>query len=152
MLAAGPIAPAWIVFPIALLTMIVIAAHIGGLARAEMPPSRRRIRKANGWLMLFLVIAIACAAGLQTGQRLFVMLWMLVAGLTGVVLILAWIDALNSLRLHRRDREVLRRHMRGLVAARIPADKHSGPGPAAGPGFSAPFGGAEQGPDDRSSR
>ncbi|MCC6678472.1 MAG: hypothetical protein IT436_15160 [Phycisphaerales bacterium] len=127
-LAAGPLAPPWAVFPMALVTMIVIASHLSSLARADMPASRRRIRKANGWLMMFLVIALACAFGLSSSPRMFVMLWMMVAGLTGLVLILAWMDAVNSLRLHRRDRVLLQRHMRSLVAARIPSadDRNSG--------------------------
>lgn len=118
-LAAGPLAPAWLVFPMAFVTMLVIAGHLGALARADMPVSRRRIRRANGWLMMFLVVAIACAAGLTTTHRLFVMLWMLVAGLTGLVLIIAWLDAINSLRIHRRDRHLLQQHARRLVAARL---------------------------------
>lgn len=118
-LAAGPLAPAWIVFPMALAAMVVVAGHLSALARADMPASRRRIRRANGWLMMFLVVGMACAAGLATTQRVFVMLWMFVAGLTGLVLILAWLDAVNSLRIHRRDRLQLQQHARQLVAARL---------------------------------
>ena len=118
MLAAGPLAPPWAVFPMALMTMVILAAHLAGLARAEMPESRRRIRRINGWLMMFLVIALACAAGLPATHRTFVMLWLIVAGLTGLVLIIAWMDALNTLRLHRRARAHLQRHMRDLIARR----------------------------------
>lgn len=118
MLAAGPLAPPWAIFPMALVTMVILAAHLAGLARAEMPESRRRIRRINGWLMMFLVIALACAAGLPASQRTFVMLWLIVAGLTGLVLIIAWMDAVNTLRLHRRDRARLRAHMRDLLARR----------------------------------
>lgn len=127
-LAAGPLAPPWAVFPMALVTMIVIASHLRSLARAEMPASRRRIRRANGWLMMFLVIALACAFGLNSSPRVFVMMWMIVAGLTGLVLILAWMDAVNSLRLHRRDRLMLQHHARSLVAAHVPPAGGADPG------------------------
>lgn len=119
MIAAGPLAPPWAVFPMAVMTMIVISAHLNSLSRTDMPVSRRRIRRANDWLMMFLTIALACAFGLRSSPRLFVMLWLTVAGLTSLVLILAWLDAVNSLRLHRRDRALLQRHARELVAARI---------------------------------
>lgn len=123
--AAGPLAPPWAVFPMALVTMIIIAAHLRGVARADVPPSRRRIRTANGWLMMFLAIALACATGVVStaDKRTFVLCWMAVAGLTGMVLLLAWIDAFNSLRLHRRDRRELRGQFRGLVASQVAAQR-----------------------------
>lgn len=138
LIAAGPLAPPWAVFPMALITMIIIAGHLRGVARADVPASRRRIRTANGWLMMFLAIALACATGVVStaDKRTFVLCWMAVAGLTGMVLLLAWADAFNSLRMHRQARRELRGQFGGLVAGQIAAHRSaqlsaSRPAPAA---------------------
>src|ERR1043165_8998496 len=93
-LSAGPLAPLWLVLPLSILALLVIAAHILTLDQAEMPASRKRIRRANGLLMMFTVPLVAYAFGIATPARarVFVMVWMIVAGLVMLVLSLALLD------------------------------------------------------------
>ncbi|MBI1189697.1 MAG: hypothetical protein GC200_03325 [Tepidisphaera sp.] len=109
-LAAG-LVPSWAVFPLAVLAMLVVAGHVLWLPRAEMPASRRRIRIANGLLMLFALPLAAYALGIadpSNDKRGFVMAWMLVSGMVTIVLLVALVDLANTWRLHRRE-------LRGMI-------------------------------------
>lgn len=105
----GSLAPAWIVLPIAAVVMLLLAGHVLVMARADMPASRRRIRTINGVLMLCTVPVLACAFGLvsPSDQRLFVMVWMLGAGMVLIVLGLACMDLMNNWRIARDERRKL---------------------------------------------
>lgn len=100
--STDPIAPLWLVGPLAVLAMLAIAAHVLLLWQAEIPPSRRRIRLFNGVVMLFGTPIAAYAFGVVTPaqQAMFQFAWLLTAGLLLIVLLLAILDALNSIRLH----------------------------------------------------
>jgi hypothetical protein len=124
LLSPDPIAPSWLVLPIALLAMLVVAGHVLLLSRADMPPGRRRIRTVNGLLMMFTIPLTAAAFSLvppaQPHTRLFVMLWMLVAGLIVIVLSLAIVDVVHTFVIHRAERAELRRRLaeaRAVIAA-----------------------------------
>lgn len=104
-LASG-LVPAWAVFPLAALAMLVVAGHVLWLPRAQMPASRRRIRIVNGLLMLFTLPLGAYALGIadpSSDKRGFVVSWMLVSGMVTIVLLVAMADLANTWRLHRRD-------------------------------------------------
>jgi hypothetical protein len=106
MLAAA-IAPWWAVLPTAVVAMLVVAGHVMLLPGAAMPASRRRIRAANGLLMLVTLPLAAYAVGAadpDVDPRRFVLAWMLTAGLLVIILGLAMLDILNTLRLRSRER------------------------------------------------
>ena len=65
-LASNPILPAWLVLPMAVVTMLVISWHVMAIQRAKMPASRKRIRTANGLLMLFLTALLAYALSIMS--------------------------------------------------------------------------------------
>lgn len=112
---SGATLPPAIVLPIAFLAMIVIAAHLLALGRAGMPASRRRIRTVNGILMIGLVPMIAYAFTMSgsAAPRAFVILWIVITWLVGLILLLAVLDVANTMRIHRRALRELRRRVRG---------------------------------------
>ncbi len=114
-IGSGPVAPAWLIVPLAILAMLVIAAHVLMLPKVEMPDSRRRIRTANGMLMLFTTPIFAYALSIadpSQDQRAFVLSWMMVAGLLVIILLVAMFDIANTYRLHRVQLRALRDELR----------------------------------------
>jgi protein-S-isoprenylcysteine O-methyltransferase Ste14 len=80
-----------------------------------MPDSRRRIRTANGMLMLFTAPLLAYALGFANpaaDQRAFVLSWMLVTGLLIIILLVAMLDIANNYRLMFLQRKALREELR----------------------------------------
>ena len=112
-LNAGPLLSPWFVIPLSICALLVIAAHVLTLDQAEMPASRKRIRRVNGLLMMFTVPLVAYAFGIATPARprVFVMVWMIVAGLVMLVLSLALLDVVNTWRVTRRQRRELRKQI-----------------------------------------
>jgi hypothetical protein len=112
-LTSGPLAPTWLVVPLAVFALLVIAAHVLALDKAEMPASRKRIRKVNGLLMMFTVPLVAYAFGVAnpSNARVFVMVWMIVAGLVFLVLMLAMLDIVNTWRVTWKERRQLKRQI-----------------------------------------
>jgi hypothetical protein len=123
--AAAPVASAWIMIPVACVAMLVVAAHVIALGKAEMPASRRRIRSASGALMLLTIPVLAYASSIVTPAqtRLFVLSWTLGVGLLTLVVALALLDMLNTLRLHRAEKAALRQSLRETLTR--PADPAS---------------------------
>lgn len=117
---AGPLVPAWLAFPVGAVLVVVIALHLQSLKRADMPASRKRIRSANGWLMLAAAPITAYAFGAATTQnaRVFMLVWLTVAGLLGMVMLLACLDVLNNRRLHRSEQ----RRLGSQIGAAMPAN------------------------------
>lgn len=110
-LASGPILNAWIGVPLGVVTLMLVAAHVALLSRVEMPESRRRIRRVNGWIMLATIpvaVYAFCIAS-PAAPRSFALSWMAVLGLVAIVLMLACMDILNTLRLHRAEQREIRR-------------------------------------------
>jgi hypothetical protein len=116
-LASTPIAPQWLVFPLAGFSFVVVIWHIASVLRLPMPASRRRIRLANGVVMLALIPLIALAFGILSpaDARLFVICWLAVIGLLGVMVLLAMLDSANTARIHLDDRRTLRQETRRLL-------------------------------------
>lgn len=125
----GTIAPAWAVFPLAMITLVVVGAHVFSVARAtSMPASRRRIRLANGMVMMFTVPFAAQAlawAPVEHPRSFYI--WTFVAGLVVIVLLFALLDVVNSIRLWRVERHALRRR---LLDTRNPLDTRAPEHPA----------------------
>lgn len=121
---AASLAPAWAVIPMAIVTLLAVAAHVRALAEEGVPASRRRIRSANALVMLLAIPIGAYAIGIaqpQTDQRRFVFAWTLLAALLLVITGLALLDMLNTYRLYRKSkRELLRRlaHAKDAAPAR----------------------------------
>lgn len=106
-LAYAPLAPSWLVMPMAGLTLLVVASHVLSLGRAPMPPSRRRLRLANGIIMMLAIPIGAFALGMadpRSQPREFTMAWMLLTGLLLIVLLVAVADIFNNWRLARIER------------------------------------------------
>ena len=121
-LAQGPLAPAWVVLPLAGIALVATAAHILALReapRGALPESRRRIRIATGWVILVTIPLTAYAFGIaqpaKTGT--YLMVWMAVMALLGAILLLAMLDAINTVRLHRLATRRLREQFRRVREA-----------------------------------
>lgn len=115
MIAAAPILPAWVVLPMGVLTLLVIAAHVSVmLGDHTIPGSRKRIRVANGFVMMFVTPLIAFAFGVLSPDdvRTFTVVWTLIIGLLFIVIMLAGFDVLNTARLHTAERRRLRKRLR----------------------------------------
>jgi hypothetical protein len=109
--------PAWFVFPLAALAIVVLAGHLMIIARdATMPPSRRRIRTVTGVLMMAITPLAAYAFALTpvNEARTFVLIFAAVVGLLGIVIMLAGIDIANNVRLHRLEQKQVRRKLAEL--------------------------------------
>lgn len=124
-LAAVPVAPAWVVFPIGGFTLVVVIWHLYTILRSDPAtthPTRRRIRLANAGVMLVLVPLIAYAFGVATtdSPRLFALAWLSVMGLLALMVLLAMMDSANTARLHVADRTALRRQFRHAAPEAAP--------------------------------
>lgn len=129
--APEKLAPAWLIAPLAAVTLLLIWAHLSTMARTQMPASRRRIRSVNGLLLLMLPPLMTYALSIASPQRPtpFVMAWCAVAALLALIVMLAALDAANTLRLHRRALRELRLqalHLQSSIANARPGHRDSG--------------------------
>ena len=68
-MSVDPIAPIWLVLPLALIAIVVQAGYlvaIKELPNRVMPASRKRIRTALSWLSMFLIPLSAYGFGIAT--------------------------------------------------------------------------------------
>jgi cytochrome bd-type quinol oxidase subunit 2 len=114
--AAQPLLPLWFVVPLATVAMLVVAGHAIAMARAEMPQSRRRIRTANAAVALVLIPVLVIAFGWSSTARpaLWALSWAASVWLLAMTVMLAALDSLNSLRLHRAELIETRARLRAL--------------------------------------
>ena len=112
------ILPLWFVAPMAIATMLLLAGHLSSIQEHCRPPSRQRIRVANGVLMMFVTPLLAVVLGFATpaDPGPFVMGWISVSVMLLMVLMLAMLDMLNTARLHRAELKRLRREALGETA------------------------------------
>lgn len=113
----GPIAPTWFVLPLALVALVLQAGYLMAIREAkpeQMPPSRKRIRVATGWLSMFAIPLAAYGFGIASPSDpgTFTIVWMLVIGLIAAIVMLAVLDSVNTVRLSRKDGDRLRRELR----------------------------------------
>lgn len=105
MLAAIHIHPAWTVLAAALL-MAWILWYWMRLGRANVPATRRRVRRMS--LAIMLVLTPITVGGLsvidrQLEPQRYVIAWSMVILLIFMVMATAGLDAMNNLRLHRKQ-------------------------------------------------
>ncbi len=100
--------PAAVTIPLALVVAGWIMWYWRRLAAPEVPDSRRRIRRASLIVMLaslpILVQALSFANPHDTNPTAYVIAWLLVIFLVGLVLVTAGLDVLNTMRLQREQR------------------------------------------------
>lgn len=118
-LGTGSLAPGWLVLPLAGVALLATAAHIVVLREAPagaLPESRRRIRIATGWVIMVTIPLTAYAFGIATPSDagVYLTVWMAVVALLGAILMLALLDAVNTMRLHRAAVRRLRAEYRRL--------------------------------------
>ncbi len=118
-LGTGSLAPGWLVLPLAGVALLATAAHIVALREAPagaLPESRRRIRIATGWVIMVTIPLTAYAFGIATPSDagVYLTVWMAVVALLGAILMLALLDAVNTMRLHRAAVRRLRAEYRRL--------------------------------------
>jgi peptidoglycan/LPS O-acetylase OafA/YrhL len=106
MIAAAHL-PAALTIPIALAVAVLILWYWLRLGAADVPVSRRRIRRASMVVMLaglpVLVVAISYV-DYKTQQGPYVIAWLLVLLCLALILLGAAIDVLDTLRLSRLER------------------------------------------------
>ncbi len=114
-----PILPIILVAPVAAALLLAVGGHMMATRRAPMPESRRRIRIANAWLMLLAVPLTAYAFGVlrDADPRRFVLIWTAVAGLVGLVIAVAVVDMLNTIRLAAASRNRFRSQFKAFHAS-----------------------------------
>ncbi len=108
----GVVLSPWLVIPVVGVLMLMVAGHIGVLVESQAPASRRRIRIANGWVMLMELPMLGAGFGFvdsNTSPRLFALVWVAAIALLGISIGLAILDVANTLRLNLRTRRRLRR-------------------------------------------
>ncbi|MBS0196075.1 MAG: hypothetical protein JSR77_04895 [Planctomycetes bacterium] len=122
-----PFAPRNLVIVLAGLTFLLLLIHMRGLIRHPMPASRRRIRLANGALMLATTPVTAYALGFVSPAqtRPFTFAWVLVTGMVIIVIFMAMLDIFNNWRLGAKEH----REMAGEILGRLPrmADRQRPP-------------------------
>lgn len=117
--------PAWLVLPVAGFVLLVIAGHTLSLHAQNIPPRRRRIRTACGFIMMFVTGLLAYALAIQpdphsgvaagsagvvgTGHgQSFVLVWTLIVAMLALMIVLAAADAAHTLYLGSVERRALR--------------------------------------------
>lgn len=111
---SGPVLPAWMVVPPALILVIAVGSHMMAMRESPMPESRKRLRTANGVVMMLTapLTAYAFCAVSPQDPRFFVLTWAAVLGMVGIVIALAVADIVNNLFLARQHTRALRAHLR----------------------------------------
>lgn len=112
------LSPWWISLPVAAIAMLVISAHIDVTSMVTKPPSRRRIRLANGWVMLCTVPLLAIGLSFvdpEIRPRAFALVWTAGILLVAVSLALAALDILNTVRIAHRSRAKLKVALQELI-------------------------------------
>lgn len=109
----SPLVPWWVAMPLGAAVLLVLAVYLLALGGAEMDARRKRIRTANTILMMLVTPLIAYGFGVATPSRgrAYVFVWVLICSLLFMVIMLALLDMLNSLRLHRAQMRRLRESM-----------------------------------------
>ena len=144
--STSPLAPAWLVLPMAVVTLLVLAAHMHAMhaPTTPVPRARRTIRSINAGLMLVTVPVLAYAFGIATPAKAhaFALAWSGAIVMLCLVILVALADVFNTWRMHASERAQLRDQIRGLRTAlhrelerrkRRPDEGNSGGGPSQEP-------------------
>ncbi|MGD9691584.1 MAG: hypothetical protein AB7R63_08505 [Phycisphaerales bacterium] len=117
MTSAGVLSP-WLVMPVTIALMGLVALYQAWLARVPMPRWRRRLRAANGWVMLLGLPAIGAGFSLvspQTSPAWFVAVWAFGLIMVACAVILALTDLAISAALGREARAAMSQLMHNHV-------------------------------------
>lgn len=109
--------PGLVILPISAVLMVVIAAHLIVAAQKVEPASRRRIRLANGAVMLVTIPLLASGFSIidpDIRPTEWLLVWMGVIALLAIAVSLALLDIANTARLTYRTRQRLRESMREM--------------------------------------
>lgn len=119
--STSPLAPAWLVLPMAVITLLVLAAHMHAMhaPTTPVPRARRTIRSINAGLMLVTVPVLAYAFGIATPAKAhaFALAWTGAIVMLCLVILVALADVFNTWRMHASERAQLRDQIRGLRSA-----------------------------------
>lgn len=102
----GALIPAWFCLPIAAMLFAAVAVHMGATHRSEHPPSRKRIRNANGILILINLPLLATGFSLinpNAHPQIWALVWLAAGALLFCNVTLAMLDVVNTLRLARHS-------------------------------------------------
>lgn len=130
-MTSEPLVPAWVACSVGGLFLVVLALHLMSLRASPLETRRKRIRTVTTVVMMLVTPLAAYAFGVAepARARTYVLVWLVVTGAMGLVLVLALLDMGQSVREHRRH---LRR-LRSALAAEVAADRArtlDGPGGA----------------------
>jgi hypothetical protein len=117
--------PIWVSAPLAMITLVTVAAHLLAMRGAPMPESRRRIRTANGWLIFITVPVLVVAFSVVSPQnaRQFALIWAVAMALVCFTIFMALVDMVNNLRLARIQRQRLSRSMGAQLRQQLLAER-----------------------------
>lgn len=121
----GVLSP-WVVFPPAIALMLVVCFLQAHIIRSKGPASRRKIRTANGWVMLLAIPTLAagfCLVSPSLTPRAFLLTWAAAVGLLCIAVLLAVLDMLNTWRLTAGSRRDTVRAFGALGVARQRSDQ-----------------------------
>ena len=107
---SSPMLPLWVVAPIGILTLLVLAGHFLAIRTSVVDARRRRIRAASSGLLM-LTVPIFCYGLTGTSparSREFVLVWLMIAVLLLFVIMLALTDLIHTMQLHRAHLRELR--------------------------------------------
>lgn len=117
--------PIWVSAPLAMIMLVTVAAHLLAMRGADMPESRRRIRTANGWLILVTVPVLVVAFSVVSPQhaRQFALIWAVAMVLVCFTILMAFVDMVNNLRIARLHRRRLSRTLGAQLRKQILAER-----------------------------
>lgn len=107
MLPPDPMVPMTVTVPCAVLATVVLAWYWRSFHLRSCERSRRRIRRANTLVQYALIVALVYALSVvkpASEQQRFMLAWVVVLLFITAMIVLAFADALNTLRLRRRHR------------------------------------------------
>ena len=137
--ATGPALPLWIVLPPCAILMLILAGYVLALREADVPESRRRIRTLGSVTMMLTqpLIVYLFAIATPANARTFMLTWVLLIGLLGILVVLAMLDVVNNVRISANARDEFRKELKSLEEdvrramverqAEIANEEHSGP-------------------------
>lgn len=108
-----PLLPWWLTMPLGAVVLLIFARYLASLGAVEMEPKRKRIRAANTVLMMLATPLIAYGFGVATPARgrAYIFVWVLICSLMFMIIMLAILDMLNTLRVRRVEVREMRRDM-----------------------------------------
>lgn len=121
----GVLSP-WVVFPPAIALMLLVCFLQAHIIRSKGPASRRKIRTANGWVMLLAIPTLAagfCLVNPSLAPRAFLLTWAAAIGLLCIAVLLAALDMMNTWRLTAESRRDTSRAFGALGVARQRSDQ-----------------------------